>query len=114
MLSGDAIKQCERLLEKEREALAQCNWHDLERLAVAKEKLLARLREHPADTARLRDLHLKALRNERLLAAATRGIQRAKTRISAQRQSDAQIVTYGPEGKTHRIAGPTLTMKQKV
>ncbi|MCV6598377.1 MAG: hypothetical protein OIF40_14985 [Mangrovicoccus sp.] len=100
------------LLETERQAVLQGDFPTLERLQAHKAALLARLsnRRMELDQSSGADLQQKALRNQRLLSSAARGIANTQQRLQELRNAQSGAPSYTARGqRTEQPALPSIT-----
>ncbi len=92
-----------RLLAEERRCLKEGALGDLSSLVTRKEALLAGLSARPADLRGLRKTLMQAEENQRLIAAALKGIQSAQVRLRAIRDAGNGMASYTEKGRAVRL-----------
>lgn len=96
-----AIAKLKRVLDLERRALLSGDLEALEALVPEKEALAVTF--EGADTTELNALSFKLAQNERLLAAATRGVAEVITTLEKQRTARRVLSTYDQSGNPTQI-----------
>ena len=102
------LESLERLLDVERHAIRSGSFDGLADLAFRKQALLDQLSAAGPDT--LARLHGKAVRNQRLLAAALKGVRAAQRRLAMIRRAARSLDSYDALGRARKIGngGPTV------
>lgn len=97
------ITALDELLNDEHERLLAGRLEGLARIGREKERLLARLPAHTADTNLLDALRAKSNRNQALLIAASKGIEAAMSRLATLQSEPAAMRTYRRDGMAASI-----------
>jgi hypothetical protein len=98
------ITALDELLDEEHERLLAGRLEGLARIGREKERLLARLPTHAADTNLLDALRTKTNRNQALLIAAAKGVEAALGRLATLQSEPVAMRTYRRDGMAARIA----------
>lgn len=102
-----------RLLDEERTALLRGDYVDLDRIAPAKQKLLAKLPEQTMSDKSMARVAHAVRRNQSLLAAAIDGMRAAKGRMQGLRQQRSSFSTYDQSGKRLMVAAQPSVIERK-
>ena len=102
------------LLAREEKAILAGDFDTLERLFEQKQMLLARVARARLPEASLQALSRRSERNNRLLAASARGINKAREELARLRKGPQRFSTYGPRGGSNQLGHKSLTIKRKV
>lgn len=92
-----------RLLDEERRCLKNGALGDLAPLIARKQALVAALSSGRSDLPGLRKTLMQAEENQRLIAAALKGIQSAQVRLRAIRDAGNGMVSYTAKGRAVRL-----------
>lgn len=95
----------ESFLDKERRAILNGAFEDIDRIAHEKELLLEGKKLVAPDQKTLERLRRKAERNQNLLAAAIRGVRSVSARLEALRNGPAELNTYDKSGQRTTLGG---------
>ena len=101
------------LLEQERAALLKGDYVDLDRIAPAKQKLLARLADQALSDAGMKRVSHAIRRNQSLLAAAIDGMRAAQGKMSRLREQRSGFSTYDRSGHRHTVGGAPSVIERK-
>lgn len=110
-----ALAALEGLINVERHSIRNGEFDDLESLAIEKARLLEAIiatREAPVreDLARLK---AKADANQRILAAALKGVRAAQKRLDMIRRASRSLNVYDRMGRAQSIGGNDGTVERR-
>ena len=103
------------LLDSERHAIRAGAFQGLDRLAVEKERLLEAISRAAGGVTRveLAALKAKAARNQRLLAAAIKGVRAAQRRLQMIQRASRSMTTYDSLGHCQEIGADPGTVERR-
>ncbi|MEL6169665.1 MAG: hypothetical protein AAFR35_13315 [Pseudomonadota bacterium] len=110
-VSVDAVMD---FLERERAALTDGRFDELEGLATEKERLSRALAEKRLDAETLVEVRRTAERNAVLLEAAARGLRSVVRRVRALRDAQKPLETYSRDGVRRTLSAGTGHVGRKV
>lgn len=102
------------LLAAEREAILTGMFEALPALAGRKESLFAALEQRPGTPPGLRRIGAQVSRNQRLLAAALRGLREVSDRLGVVRDLRQGFSTYDSHGQKSTVAASKPGFEHKV
>ncbi|MDP1669190.1 hypothetical protein [Phaeovulum sp.] len=104
----NTIELLERLFDVERHAICSGTFTALGQLAETKEQLITALADAPAEA--LNRLRTRAQTNQRLLAAAQKGVRAAQARLAMITRASRSLNSYDARGKACTVAsgGPNV------
>jgi hypothetical protein len=101
------------LLVAEREAILTGDFGALPPLALRKESLFGRLEAGQVNVPGLRRIGAQVSRNQRLLAAALRGLREVSDRLGLVRDLRQGFSTYDSQGQKSTVAAGKPTFEHK-
>lgn len=101
------------LLTEERQAILTGQFHRLPGLAGRKESLFVDLTAAEVTAPRLRQIGKQVGRNQRLLAAALRGIREVGDRLGLVREVRDTLSTYDSSGQKTTVASARPSFERK-
>lgn len=113
--TDEALSALEGLLDVERHAIRNGEFGGLDQLAAKKSALLDRISASGPrpDAGALDRLRIKADANQRLLAAALRGVRAAQRRLDMIRRASRSLNTYDNLGRAQTIGGGNSTVERR-
>lgn len=107
------LRVLEGLLDAERHAIRNGEFEGLSQLSEKKEKLLDRLEQSDLSAKDLGHLRSKAEANQRLLAAAIKGVRAARRRLEMIRQAAHGLNTYNSQGQARTIGSSVGSFERR-
>ena len=109
----DAAEKLSEVLDMESAALRNGQLDALDPLSLQKSQLLVNLQAERSRSIDLASIRAKAARNEALLAAAIRGVQNARTRLSDLQAVKDNLRVYSKEGLLLQKKSKTSAVERK-
>jgi hypothetical protein len=112
-MADNTLTQLFALLADERHALLGARYDALAEIAVTKERCLQHLARTPPSKKGLQTLKSRLSENQRLIAAALRGVETARKRVEALEDVRDVLTTYDPFGKMTLTSKAQKTVEKK-
>ena len=109
----DVVRALEEVLDVERHALRNGELKGLSQLSEVKASLLRRLEKSELRAGDLERLKLRADQNQRLLAAAIKGVKAAQRRLEMIRQAVRGLNTYDRHGHARKIESSASSLERR-
>ena len=101
------------LLDHERAAIRNADYETLDQLAAEKETLFRALNSSNPDKADLATIKKRLDENQKLLAAAIKGVTDAQGRLSAMRQVREELSVYDQTGHVSKVQTRRSELEKK-
>lgn len=108
---AQTIELLEQVFDVERHAIRTGEFSGLAELATRKEALIGNLRGAPADA--LDHLRARAQENQRLLAAALKGVRAAQRRLDTITRASRSLNSYDALGRARTIASDRTQVERR-